>query len=253
MKLKVLGSNSRGNCYILENNREALVIEAGMSFSRLRPALDLKVSDIVGCLISHEHSDHSRHIVKFAREGINILASRRVFDAVPMGRYRNMGFEIEPGNEYVLGDFIVSPFTLHHDVPCLGFLIDHPDCGSIAFVSDTGFCDHIFPGLNHIIIECNYAKDILDSNIRSGRVPHIRAKRILLTHMELERCKETLLANDLANVRNIVLAHLSPDNSDAGRFRSEISAMTGKEVYIAGEDAEICFYSFPPGDNSGRI
>jgi hypothetical protein len=38
MVLKVLGSSSKGNCYILENSQEALIIEAGISFSKVRSA-----------------------------------------------------------------------------------------------------------------------------------------------------------------------------------------------------------------------
>jgi phosphoribosyl 1,2-cyclic phosphodiesterase len=241
MKLKVLGSNSSGNCYILENEHEALIIEAGISFSRVRSALGLKPSLVVGCLVSHKHGDHARHIEMYAKSGINILASESVFDARPIGRHREMGIVIEPGNDYVLGDFSVSAFRLNHDVPCLGFLIDHPDTGLIAFVTDTCSCDYIIPGLNHIIVECNYSTDILEANIKSGQVDHTRGRRVLLTHMELENCKKTLLLNDLDNVRNIVLAHLSRDNSDAVRFRGEISALTGKNVVVAEKDTEINF------------
>jgi phosphoribosyl 1,2-cyclic phosphodiesterase len=239
MVLKVLGSSSKGNCYILENSNEALIIEAGISFSRVRRALDLNLSQVVGCLISHEHGDHARLIAGFARSGINILASESVFNSNPLGRHSKMGIIIQPGMEYVLGDFTVSSFTLNHDVPCLGFLIDHPDSGLIAFISDTRSCEYVITGLNHIIIECNYAKDILEANIRSGRVHHSRGKRVLLTHMELESCKYTLQLNDLSGVKNIVLAHLSPDNSDADRFRKEVSELTGKNVFVAGKGTRI--------------
>ncbi len=239
MKLKVLGSNSRGNCYILENEHEALIIEAGFSFSRVRRALDLNHSRVVGCLVSHGHGDHARYMAGFAKSGINILASESVFSSNTLGQHGKMGIAIKPDTEYVLGDFTVSAFTLHHDVPCLGFLIDHPDSGLIAFISDTRLCDYVIPGLNHIIIECNYAKDILEANIRSGRVHHTRGKRVLLTHMELESCKKTLQSNDLSGVRNIVLAHLSPDNSDAARFQNEIATLTGKNVSVAGPGASI--------------
>ena len=32
MELRVLGSSSSGNCYILDNGNEALIIEAGIRF-----------------------------------------------------------------------------------------------------------------------------------------------------------------------------------------------------------------------------
>ena len=59
MKLKVLGSNSLGNCYILENKDEALIIEAGIKFAKVKESLNYNISKIVGCLVSHEHNDHA--------------------------------------------------------------------------------------------------------------------------------------------------------------------------------------------------
>lgn len=55
MKLKVLGSGSSGNCYILENDTEALIIEAGVLFMEVKKALDFSISKIRGVVISHEH------------------------------------------------------------------------------------------------------------------------------------------------------------------------------------------------------
>ena len=40
MVLKVLGSGSSGNCYILESDTEALIIEAGVPFLDVKKALD---------------------------------------------------------------------------------------------------------------------------------------------------------------------------------------------------------------------
>ena len=59
MKLKVLGSNSLGNCYILENKDEALILEAGIKLVNVKKALNYNISKIVGCLVSHEHNDHA--------------------------------------------------------------------------------------------------------------------------------------------------------------------------------------------------
>lgn len=55
MVLKVIGSGSSGNSYILETETSALCIEAGVRFSEVKKALDFNVSKIRGVLISHEH------------------------------------------------------------------------------------------------------------------------------------------------------------------------------------------------------
>ena len=55
MILKVLGSSSRGNGYILETDKEALVLEGGVSLTQVKKAMDFNTSKIVGVCISHEH------------------------------------------------------------------------------------------------------------------------------------------------------------------------------------------------------
>jgi len=57
--------------------------------------------------------------------------------------------------------------------------------------------------------------------------------RVLTYHMEFETCKNFLKANDLSKVANIVLLHLSMGNSDVKRFKKEVIALTGKQVFIA--------------------
>jgi len=55
MKLEVLGSSSLGNCYILSDDNEALLIECGVSFNEVKKALNFNVKKIVGCVVSHSH------------------------------------------------------------------------------------------------------------------------------------------------------------------------------------------------------
>lgn len=55
MVLRVLNSNSKGNCYIFESKNEALVLEAGVKFSEVKEALNFDISKIRGVCISHEH------------------------------------------------------------------------------------------------------------------------------------------------------------------------------------------------------
>ena len=63
MKLNILGSDSRtGNCYILENDKEALVIECGVSFDKIKKALNFKLSKVCGCIVTHGHGDHAKAI-----------------------------------------------------------------------------------------------------------------------------------------------------------------------------------------------
>ena len=73
MKLKVLGSGSSGNCYILESDTEALIIEAGVRFKDVKVALDFNVSKIMGVVISHSHGDHAKYVSEYEKAGISVF------------------------------------------------------------------------------------------------------------------------------------------------------------------------------------
>jgi len=55
MHLKVIGSSSKGNGYVLISDTGSLLIECGVLFKQIRQALDFNFSGVHGCLISHAH------------------------------------------------------------------------------------------------------------------------------------------------------------------------------------------------------
>jgi metal-dependent hydrolase (beta-lactamase superfamily II) len=55
MVLKVLGSSSKGNSYLLDGEYESLVLEAGINFSKVQEAVGFNTSKIRGVCITHEH------------------------------------------------------------------------------------------------------------------------------------------------------------------------------------------------------
>ena len=67
MKLKVLGSGSSGNCYILENDTEALIIEVGVPFKDVKVALNFDIKKIKAVIVTHEHGDHRRYWYEYVR------------------------------------------------------------------------------------------------------------------------------------------------------------------------------------------
>lgn len=216
MKLKVLGSNSSGNGYILENSEEALIIEAGIHISEVKKSLNFNISKVKAAIVSHEHNDHAGYITKYLDMGITTLCSKYVIKSKnlksPFVRV------IEANKGYKAGGFKIIPFNLKHDVPCFGFVIEHNDMGKLLFITDTMMCEYTFSNINHILVECNYANDILNQNIEQGRVNASMRSRLMQTHMELNTCKGILKANNLNDVITIVLIHLSDGNSNEMQF-----------------------------------
>ena len=73
MKLKVLGSSSSGNCYLIEANKdEKLILDAGINFKDVQKELNFNFNGILGVLVTHEHMDHLKYAPNFALNGINV-------------------------------------------------------------------------------------------------------------------------------------------------------------------------------------
>ncbi|MHB8928914.1 MAG: MBL fold metallo-hydrolase, partial [Bacillota bacterium] len=70
-------------------------------------------------------------------------------------------------------------------------------------------------------------------NVASGAIPLTHKNRVIKNHMSIERALDMLRANDLGQVREIHLLHLSDGNSDAEAFRRQVQELTGKPVYVA--------------------
>lgn len=234
MILQVLSSSSAGNCYLLCSDNEILIVEAGVKLSKVKQALNYDMSKIVGCIVSHSHGDHAGEIVDYTNAGINVLALKYVFDTKGITEHHRARI-IEANKGYSLGSFKILAFPVAHDVPTLGFLISHPESGNILFVTDTFMCEYTFKNLNHILIEANYSDEILSNNIITGKRTSSMRKRLMFSHMEIKTTKNTLLSNDLSGVINIVLIHLSSENSNEKQFVEDISAATGKMVYAANK------------------
>lgn len=233
MKLIVLGSNSDGNCYLLDDGKEVLMIECGVGIKAIKQALNFNTAKVTACIITHEHKDHCKSVEDLLKLGIKVAASLGTIQAMTLERHHRVTI-LKDTNKYLFGQFLVKPFKVQHDAKePLGFLIQHPESGLILFLTDTYYCAYKFQGLNNIIIEANHSKEILDERMKSGESKEFLRNRVLSSHMSLDTCKEMLKANDLKAVHNIVLIHLSDRNSNEEQFRKEIFEQTGKKVFIA--------------------
>lgn len=245
MELIVLGSSSAGNCYVLQNDTEALIIECGVSLLSVKKAVDYNVSKIVGALVTHEHGDHASYVNVFLQNRIPVYLSSGTMSKMTIkGTF--LPLLLEAKNRVKIGNFTVIPFDAEHDAEePFGFLINHPETGNVLFATDTFYLKYKFDGLNNILIECNYRTDILQKNILAGRVPDLLLSRTLKSHMSYDTCIRTLKANDLSRVNNIVLIHLSDGNSNAQEFKTGVENETGKTVFIAEKGMKIPFNKTP--------
>ncbi len=242
MDLKVLGSSSKGNCYILENDTEALIIECGVNIKDIKKALDFSFNKVSGCILTHEHKDHSFSLIDLLKAGVDVYASKGTFKALGYKQHHRIK-HIAANTLFQVGSFKVLPFAIQHDcVEPLGFIINHPETGNILFITDSYYVSNKFRNINNIIIEANFSEGIIQKRVEDGKLPEFLQDRIFTSHMSIETTLKTLEANDLSQVNNIVLIHLSDGNSNADQFKSAVESQTGKRVHVA--DAGLVIENF---------
>lgn len=248
MQLKVIGTGSSGNCYILENEQEALLIECGINIKDIKAALNFNLNKLVGCIVTHEHMDHAKAVKDLMAAGVDVYSNKGTFEALKIDCdvFRKCHHKAHPlhGHDgFKIGNFKIKSFDVVHDAvdPC-GFLINHPETGNVLFLTDLIYSKYTFRNLNNIIIEANYHDVIARRKLND--MEFLRS-RVIKNHMSLNTCVAALKANDLTAVNNIVLVHLSDSNSDERLFRETVAESTGKNVTVADNGLVMNFNKTP--------
>jgi phosphoribosyl 1,2-cyclic phosphodiesterase len=232
MEIKVIASSSKGNCYLLDDGKTQILIEAGITFNKL--IRKVNISNISGVLVTHEHQDHAKAVSDLIRRGKRVYSAQETFDALGIEK-NGLAKPIVEYQLQMIKTFAIIPFPTQHDAAKpLGFLIKSLLTNEVVlFATDTYYVKNKFEGLNYIMIECNYANDILE---KRDNISKKQKDRLYKSHFELENVKEFLRNQDLSQVKEIYLMHLSSGNSDEERFKREIQELTGIPVYVCQEE-----------------
>lgn len=224
MKLHVIASSSAGNCYVLESEASALVIECGASPETMLARTGITPGKFVGAIVTHEHGDHAAHVGKYADRAFDIYASQGTLAACRIGKMYRCRI-LRSMRSALVGDFVVRAFDVEHDAAePLGFVIEHRECGKILFATDTHFIRYNFKSLrlNHMLIEANYSQEELDDNIASGAISPAQAARVRTSHLSIGAACDLVKANATAELSTVVLLHLSNANSLADAFAAQM-------------------------------
>ena len=236
VQVKCLASGSTGNSYALDDGESVLLLEAGISAKRILDRYLPLLSRVVGCLITHEHIDHAKGAKDLAARGIDLYASSGTFSKINGIRHPYRKHTIRAGEQFSLGSWIVVPWQVQHDAQePLGFLLySKAQKEKVLFATDTYYIPNTFRELNVLLVECNYDPQILEKRIRAGQVVSSMARRLQQSHFNLEHVKDFFRSNDLSNVRQIYLIHISKGNGDPAMFQREIMTLTGRPVMVFG-------------------
>ncbi|OPY78314.1 MAG: putative metallo-hydrolase YycJ [Syntrophorhabdus sp. PtaU1.Bin153] len=233
-----LFSSSAGNAYLVTSEGvPPLLLECGIPIKKLREKLwshGVSLSYLAGCLVSHEHGDHSRAVKDLLRAGVDCYMSYETAKALDVDiSHRVYSINLASASPLLLPSWIVKFFPLVHDAAgASGFFIGNGK-ERLLFIPDTAFVTNRFENVNLMAVECNHISDILSENILSGHVPAAVGRRVRRNHMGLNTVIKMLKANDLSKCREIWLLHLSDANSDEARMVRAVQEATGIPCRVA--------------------
>lgn len=227
MRFEALASSSAGNAYVVSDEETRVLLECGISHSKLQKLSGFKLSEFQACLVTHEHKDHAKAVEELISRGMTVYMSQGTAEAL-----ETEGVElIEHMEQFSVGSLDIVPFATFHDAKePLGFLIkSRVDGDVLAFATDTVNLRYKFPGLNILAIEANYDKNILE---RCERMPEKIRHRITNSHMEIDTLCDYLRSLDLSQCREIHLLHLSDATSHEGHFINKVTRMVPRGIKI---------------------
>ena len=236
MKMRTIGSSSKGNGYLLEDNKgEQLLIEAGCRLRDYQEVGHAKISRVQGMIVSHEHGDHAKYVRDFTRVGIDVLSTASLKEKNKFGVTAG-----EHGKSYRYGDYTVTPIAVEHDVECFAYLVHHKDMGTLFFATDCWNLHQVIKGVTHFLIEANYSDCVLDNAVVIGKTLPSLADRVRLSHMSLEHCVEYLrMCEAEKTARTITLIHASERHLDKEEAKRRVEETFGVATWIAEKGLEV--------------
>ncbi len=231
MDIQVIGSSSKGNAYLLDDGESKILLECGVPIKQIKKACDFRLSEVAGCLVSHEHKDHCKSLKDVLNTGIDCYMSKGTADAIGINHHRIK--TVEARRQFQIGSWTVLPFDVEHDVAePFGFLLSSAHKEKVLFLTDTYYCKYKFNGIHYYMVECNYSLPILEANVALGKIPKMLKSRIMKSHFSLENVLAFFQNNDLSQTKEIHLLHLSDNNSDEALFQNKVQQLTGIPTYV---------------------
>ena len=163
MRLCSIASGSSGNCVYVGSDATHLLIDAGISAKKIEEgaaALGIKLSELDGIFVTHEHSDHINGLGVLARKyGIPIYGTAGTIAAVrqtsSLGKIDESLFHyVKADEKYIVKDMSLYPIRTSHDAAePVAYRISHGRQRA-AVITDLG-C------YNDYTVECLRDLDIL--------------------------------------------------------------------------------------------
>lgn len=230
VRVQAIASGSNGNCFLVESETDAVIIDAGISRKRIIEGLErINVSrdKVKGIFITHAHTDHisGLPVLKKYIHAPHYATADTIANMYNLSNENNSWAEISKQAECVtpkkiidVGNFKVITIRARHDsTGTVGYRIHLPVENTpgvtVSVLTDTGLLTHHeiwqLSRSDIILLESNYNKNLLKKSSR----PYYLKQRINKYHLSNDYTSEVLESvkkeKDSYRIKGLILGHLS--------------------------------------------
>lgn len=217
MKLRVLGSGSKGNSLAVRAGETLVLVDLGLYIkdeTRRLKECGVCADDVSAVFFTHDHVDHCRCVASFHRKhpSVPLYANGDTADAIALQSGVDDGWAVfETGTPFPVGDLTVTAFSIPHDAADpVGYLFESG--GSSLFVgTDMGFVTanvrDMFARATCAILESNHDPVLLEQSDRPVSLKQrIRGRA---GHLSNEDAAELLRETNPPQLKRLLLGHIS--------------------------------------------
>jgi phosphoribosyl 1,2-cyclic phosphodiesterase len=214
-----LNSGSNANCYYIGNNREAILVDAGLSCretERRMQQLQLPMDRVKALFVSHEHADHISGVPGLAKKfripvyitGATLENGRIPIDPELVRPFRHR-------EKIAIGGLQVTPFRKSHDAADPHSFMVSAESVNIGIITDIGYaCKQVlryYSQCHAVFLESNYCEKMLEN----GNYPWHLKQRIRGDegHLSNDQALELFRHYSSPHLQLLVLSHLSKNNN----------------------------------------
>lgn len=217
-----LGSGSKGNSYLIGNEKNKILVDAGLSAKCIADnllELGVKPSEIDGIIVTHEHMDHIAGIRVLSKKyGIPVYANEKTMSAI-LHKMPDMESRFirtfKNSENFYIGTLDVSPFKTPHDSVCsCGFSV-YSGINKVTVATDLGHMNSsVMENLKYsdiLVLEANHDIQML---IKGPYSPFLKQRvQGPKGHLSNDLCGQTLAKLLDYGLNKVILAHLSEENN----------------------------------------
>jgi phosphoribosyl 1,2-cyclic phosphodiesterase len=244
-----LNSGSNGNCYYIGNEKEAILVDAGIScreIERRIKRLGLSINKVKAVFISHEHTDHISGLYTLTKKyGLPVYITNATLMQAGLKLQPELVRSFTAHKTILVGNLSITGFPKFHDASDPHSFTVSCNEINVGVFTDIGIaCENLlshFKKCHAAFLETNYDEAMLEQ----GRYPRFLKNRIRggKGHLSNIQALELFVGNRPKFMSHLFLSHLSKNNNCPDLVQQLFNQhANGVKIIIASRSKETAVY-----------